>query len=362
MTVQEPPEDVPPTEQDARPLVDLPSTGLPAAAIVVIAAVLAIGLFLMLDARRHAVSAPALQPDRVAAYGAFEPPPPLVLPPDAPAAMLQTVAAVALPSPPPSFDPSPPPVAPAYAMPTPQDGPVLISQPPPPPLSNGRAPGAPQGSLNEPALVVDAGPGDGGSGGASADDSVKATLIRGRATVIPQGTLIGAILETPIDSTRPGMVRAIVAEDMNGFDGTRVLIPRGSRLVGEYLSDIQTGQKRVLVNWTRLIRPDGVAIRIGSPGADPLGQAGVPGKTDTHFLARFTGAVLQSALAAGVNLASRAGDGAIFVGSSSQVTGQVGQSLSPSADLRPTIKVRQGARVAVFVAHDLDFAGTPLVR
>jgi len=63
------------------------------------------------------------------------------------------------------------------------------------------------------------------------------------------------VLETAFDSTRPGLARALVQSDVRGFDGSRVLIPRGSRLIGEYRSDVAPGQHRALVNWTRLIRP-----------------------------------------------------------------------------------------------------------
>ncbi|WP_164040702.1 TrbI/VirB10 family protein, partial [Serratia marcescens] len=88
------------------------------------------------------------------------------------------------------------------------------------------------------------------------------------------------------------------------FDGTRVLIPRGSRLIGEYGSDTETGQKRMLVNWIRLIRPDGATIAIGSPATDPLGQGGIRASVNSHFFERFAGAILQSALDVGVNLAA----------------------------------------------------------
>jgi type IV secretion system protein VirB10 len=189
------------------------------------------------------------------------------------------------------------------------------------------------------------------------DPPLRATVIRGRSTTIAQGSLIAATLETPIDSTRAGFVRAIVARDARGFDDSRILVPRGSRLIGEYASDVQSGQRRVLVTWTRLIRPDGVAIRLGSPATDRLGQAGIPGRADTHFLARFTSAVLQTALTIGTNLAARPGNGTVIVGVPGQATGSIGQLLSPGANLRPTIKVAQGAAVMVFVARDLDFAG-----
>jgi type IV secretion system protein VirB10 len=175
---------------------------------------------------------------------------------------------------------------------------------------------------------------------------------------MPIGTMIPAVLETPIDSARPGLVRAIVSEDTRGFDGKRVLVPRGSRLIGEYQSDVRSGQSRVLVTWNRLLRPDGVAIRIGSPAADALGGAGVPGHVNSFFFQRFASAVLQSALTVGVNLASRPASGSVIVGLPTNTVGMIGQDLIPGSDLKPKIKVKQGAVLQVFVAHDLDFSGT----
>jgi type IV secretion system protein VirB10 len=173
--------------------------------------------------------------------------------------------------------------------------------------------------------------------------------------------MIPAVLETPIDSARPGLVRAVVSRDARGFDGKRVLVPRGSRLIGEYQSDVRSGQDRVLVTWTRLIRPDGISIRIASPASDQLGGAGVPGTVHSFFLQRFASAVLQSALQVGVNLASRTRNGAVIVGlPGSTITAAAGEGLLPSADLKPKITVKQGAELNVFVARDLDFSGTTL--
>jgi type IV secretion system protein VirB10 len=319
-----------------------------------------IGLFVALDVRRHATSAPNLEP-RGRARAMFVDPPPLRMPPDPSPAMPDLVE----PATPP---PAPPPIAPP---------PVATSPlPPPPPLPRPGGQGAPPvvARMDEQAMVYDQSAGGGPApgpvataGGATAagaptasggdDPPLRATVIRGRSTTIAQGSLIAATLETPIDSTRAGFVRAIVARDARGFDDSRILVPRGSRLIGEYASDVQSGQRRVLVTWTRLIRPDGVAIRLGSPATDRLGQAGIPGRADTHFLARFTSAVLQTALTIGTNLAARPGNGTVIVGVPGQATGSIGQLLSPGANLRPTIKVAQGAAVMVFVARDLDFAG-----
>ncbi len=141
---------------------------------------------------------------------------------------------------------------------------------------------------------------------------------------------------------------------MRGFDGRRVLIPRGSRLIGEYRSEVATGQRRALVNWTRLIRPDGVTMAIGSPAGDPLGRAGIRARVNTHFFERFAGAILQSALDIGVNLAAGAGGGTVVV-LPGTVQGAVAPQIVQPSQVTPTLRVRQGTSISIFVARDLDF-------
>jgi type IV secretion system protein VirB10 len=190
---------------------------------------------------------------------------------------------------------------------------------------------------------------------APANERVVAGRLRNPSLTVPQGTVIAAVLETALDSTRPGGARAIVQRDVMGFDGTRVLIPRGSRLYGEYQSDVTSGQKRALIRWTRLTRPDAVIVNLDSPSADPLGRAGVEGKVNSHFFARFGGAILQSVLNAGVGIATSA---ALKNGAFVALPGTAAQAvpnLQPQ-QIQPTLKVRQGTSVSVFVARDLDFS------
>ena len=182
---------------------------------------------------------------------------------------------------------------------------------------------------------------------------VTAARFQNPSRTIPQGTVIQAVLETALDSTRAGAVRALVQRDVSSFDGTRVLIPRGSRLYGEYEASLQRGQNRALVQWSRLIRPDGVTIALDSPSSDPLGRAGVKGEVDTKFLQRFGGAILQTVLDIGVGLAvNKAADGVIVAlpGSTQNVP-----ITEPDA-IQPTLKVKHGTSVSVFVARDLDFS------
>ncbi|GMN04113.1 TrbI/VirB10 family protein [Erythrobacter sp. MTPC3] len=184
-------------------------------------------------------------------------------------------------------------------------------------------------------------------------ERVTASRLSNPSQTIPKGTVIPAVLETALDSTRPGGARALVQRDMYGFDGTRVLIPRGSRLYGEYETGIDRGQNRALVQWTRLMRPDGATIALDSPSSDPLGRAGIKGKVDGKFWQRFGGALLNSILDVGVGLAvNEASDGVIVALPGSTQNVQVADTES----IRPTLKVKHGTSVSVFVARDLDFS------
>lgn len=211
-------------------------------------------------------------------------------------------------------------------------------------------------SLPPPVIAYRDTPGTALAAGAGSNDQdrVRASRFESPSMTIPKGTVIAAVLETALDSTQPGGVRALVQRNVSSFDGTRVLIPRGSRLIGEYEASLERGQNRAFITWTRLIRPDGVIIALDSPASDPLGRAGVKGKVDGKFLQRFGSALLQSVLDVGVGIATReASDGVIVAlpGSSTTIT----PGRNPQ-DIQPTLKVKHGTSVSVFVARDLDFS------
>lgn len=183
-------------------------------------------------------------------------------------------------------------------------------------------------------------------------DTASATRGINPATTVTQGTLIPAVLETAINSDLPGYVRALVSEDVRSFDGSHVLIPRSSRLIGQYKSGLAAGQTRAYVLWTRLIRPDGASVALASPGTDFAGETGFAGKVDGHFVQRFGSAVLLSVVGGVGALAS---SGASLVLSTS---GQSAASVAAQRDAQipPTIRVRQGQPIRIFTARDLDFA------
>jgi type IV secretion system protein VirB10 len=305
----------------------------------------ALVLFEALDARRETLTAPATQV--VPSNGAMlTAPPPLALPPqfserfteEGPTASPPSL----LPARPVAPAPPPPVVTRLVERPLPA---VETAEPPssfmpqPAVIQAPALPAATPSSEATPAVV---------------NERVLAGRLRNPSFTVPQGAVIAAVLETALDSTRPGGVRAIVQRDVMGFDGARVLIPRGSRLYGEYAADVSAGQKRALIRWSRLTRPDAVIVNLDSPAADPLGRAGVGGKVNTHFLERFGGAILQSALDIGVGVATRSvtDNGLILAmpGSTQNISGLQAQQI------QPTLRVKQGTSVSVFVARDLDFS------
>jgi type IV secretion system protein VirB10 len=172
------------------------------------------------------------------------------------------------------------------------------------------------------------------------------------ATTVTQGTLIPAVLETAIDTDVPGFVRAIVSTDVKSFDGRTVLLPRSSRLIGQYKSGLSAGQKRAYVIWTRVIRPDGVSVDLGSPAIAFGGETGLAGKVNSHFFERFGSGMLLSVLGGLPSLIGNNSSVIVGGGGSSAASAAVTQG----GQVGPTIRVRQGQPIRVFTAKDLDFS------
>ncbi len=75
----------------------------------------------------------------------------------------------------------------------------------------------------------------------------QAEVIANPSNTIIQGTMIQAVMESALDSSLPGQTRAVVSEDVFSFDGSRLLIPRGSRLIGRYRSGVDIAQRRIAI-------------------------------------------------------------------------------------------------------------------
>lgn len=211
------------------------------------------------------------------------------------------------------------------------------------------------------------------------EPQVTASYIDDRAHTIAQGKLLTAILETAINTEIPGFVRAIISRDVYGEAGNKVLIPRGSRLFGSYSSQIQRGQGRVKINWTRLIRPDGVNLNIAFMASDQFGRAGIDGEVDNKYGSIITNSILASILTLGTAIAAEQLSGNSSNNSSSTTTNlsqgtvtttgkasnqiiynltdtivdTLKQVVSNKLNTSPVIRVPQGTRITVVVNADI---------
>jgi type IV secretion system protein VirB10 len=216
---------------------------------------------------------------------------------------------------------------------------------------------------------------------------VEATRIGDLRRTIAQGRIIQATTESALNTELPAPIRAIVSRDTYGEAGTEPLIPKGSRLIGTYNTDILGGQSRVYVVWTRVIRPDGVDVMLNSPLVDQIGEAGVGGQVDTKFQQIFSRSVMASIISIAFAIGSDeiSGGGTSSTTNSTFGTTQSGDAASTATvnalnrlgsttdgflqrfiPTRPTILVDQGTPVNVFVNRDLvfpgDMAGTRIVN
>jgi type IV secretion system protein VirB10 len=326
-----------------------------------------------------------------------------------------------IPSVPPVPPPPPPPSAPPLPPPPPKFTGSVIPPPPPPPPKPGAPPAAPDVKTLSPIAAATGGGGekdastkqrlrsnmlilDGGTdakaeaerdtaqGSLDSHDANRAfesnvlkstkaqkelaTRLNNLNMTIAQGKIINAVLETAINTDLPGPLRAIVGRDVYAESGREIVIPKGSRLIGVYNSSVLHGQSRVLIVWTRVIRPDGVDIMVGSPGVDSLGRAGIYGITDNKYSEIFSAALLTSVISIGVAVGAdhlvkdpsttttNNANGTTTTGSAgsaaatsavNEIGGVTKDVVSSMLDLKPTITVDQGTLVNVFVNKDLTF-------
>jgi type IV secretion system protein VirB10 len=185
----------------------------------------------------------------------------------------------------------------------------------------------------------------------------RAQMLPTQQFLLPKGAFIDCTLETAIDSTLPGMTTCVTATDTFGVDGKVVLLERGSKLVGETRGEVQNGAARVFVLWTEARTPTGVLVPLDSPGTDELGRAGLPGEVNRHFWDRFGAAMLISvidgAVQAAVQSSARGGGAIIYNPSTSQ--NALTDVLKGTINIPPTVVKRQGERIQILVARDLDF-------
>ncbi|MDP3550664.1 MAG: TrbI/VirB10 family protein [Novosphingobium sp.] len=176
--------------------------------------------------------------------------------------------------------------------------------------------------------------------------------------ILQAGSVIPAALITGIRSDLPGLVTAQVTQNVyDSPTGRMLLIPQGSRLIGDYDADVTFGQSRVLLAWNRLILPDGRSIVLErQPGADPRGFAGLQDGTDYHWVGVLKAALVSTLLGVGSELGAGSDSDlsrSIRRGTQDSVNRAGEQVVSRELGVRPTLTIRPGVPVRVLVTRDL---------
>lgn len=176
--------------------------------------------------------------------------------------------------------------------------------------------------------------------------------------VLQAGAVISAALITGIRSDLPGQITAQVTENIyDSPTGRILLVPQGSRLIGEYDNSVGFGQRRVLLVWNRLIMPNGRSIVLErQPGADGQGYAGLEDGVDYHWWELAKAAGLSTLLAVGTELAVDDDDRllrAIRDGGQDTINDVGQQIVRRQLNVQPTITIRPGFPVRVVVTRDL---------
>lgn len=165
-----------------------------------------------------------------------------------------------------------------------------------------------------------------------------------------------------INSDLPGQVVGQVRQNVyDTATGQYLLIPAGARLIGTYDSTVTSGQKRVLVAWTRIVYPDGTSVSLDRmPGADRGGYAGFKDKVNSHYGRMFVNALLLSGFSAGVQLSQPQSTGnglsarEIATAEMGRQLGQLGAEVARRGlDVQPTITIRPGYRFNIMVTKDM---------
>ena len=168
---------------------------------------------------------------------------------------------------------------------------------------------------------------------------------------IYEGSFLEAVLLTQLTGDFPGPVLATVSVPFYSADRQRVLIPRGTRVVGTARAVQDPDQSRLAVAFHRLLMPDGSWIDLEFTGLNQAGEGALRDEVDRHYFSTFAaagavGVVSGLALAGGSPFGLRAGVG--------QGLGQSATSvLDRFLNRLPTLTIRAGHRLRIWFTSDV---------
>jgi type IV secretion system protein VirB10 len=174
-----------------------------------------------------------------------------------------------------------------------------------------------------------------------------------------EGTLIETVLTNRLASYFSGPVNCMVTTDVYSHDRQHLLIPQGSRVLGEVRKVDNLGQERLAVFFHRIIMPDGYSVSLDQfKGLNQIGETGLRDQVNHHYLQTF-GVALAIGAVAGFSSASanygynQTGLDAYRQGTANSLSQSAMQILDKYLNVLPTFTIREGHRVKIFLAGDL---------
>jgi type IV secretion system protein VirB10 len=181
----------------------------------------------------------------------------------------------------------------------------------------------------------------------------------GRTYVLFEGTVLETILVNRLDGQMAGPVECLLSNDVYSHDRQHLLIPAGTKLLGESRKVESFGQTRIAVSFHRLVMPDGYSTSLDHfQGLNQIGDAGLRDQVNNHYLRIFGASLAIGAIGAiaeggtSANLTASGGDlmRQGFAQSTAQSSAQI---LDRFLNILPTVTIREGRRVKVYLAGDL---------
>lgn len=181
--------------------------------------------------------------------------------------------------------------------------------------------------------------------------------------------MIPAVLLTNISSDIGGKCIAQVEEDIYAEMGKAILIPKGSKILGNYANNNKIGEFRLNVLWTRILTPQGVNIMLtDSYGADLAGAMGIIGDLDSKYWQRYGIPLALSTLSNGLiltlnNLTSKSNESAnnayvnaqLMQNFQGDISGIMAQIINEQVKIKPTIRIEKGSRIFITSNKDIFF-------
>jgi type IV secretory pathway VirB10-like protein len=181
----------------------------------------------------------------------------------------------------------------------------------------------------------------------------------GKTYVLFEGSLLETVLINRLDGSFAGPVECLLSTDVYSNDRQHLLIPAGSKLLGETKKVDTFGQTRLAVVFHRLLMPDGYSVNLDQfKGLNQSGDTGLRDQVNNHYLRIFgvslaigaLGAVAQGGTAGSLNASGADLMRQGFAASTAQSSAQI---LDKFLNIMPTVTVREGHRVKVYLSGDL---------